>query len=152
MKKINFCFVGEGYEKVDSSQQYPKWDFKLNPQLECVLRSRKQLPAKINGGNPYYLFEVIEKASKTIYSFFPGKVLVDKLTKLPDLSAVKIVFLGVEPVKRYHKFDVFVDRSFKYDPAVWEKPEYQQVQEQPSEFERKPAEGSIGVAFDDLPF
>lgn len=134
MKKITVVLVGnsdDGYETVSSSRQYPKWEFKSSPILECVLMERKSLP-NTNGQGTYDIYTVMEKNSRKPYAFFCGKVLEDKLKAIPLYSLVKIAFEGVHPQKRYHQFTVQINKNFRYDPNIYNLDTYEDVDNGPA--------------------
>lgn len=115
---VNFIAQEDEYKEVQGGDRYPKWDFKSNPTVECVLMERKTLP-NANKPGTYDLYTFIEKHTKKPYVFFCGVVLADKLKNIPLFSLVKIMFTGIHPVKKYHNFKVLQNNNFRYDPQQW---------------------------------
>lgn len=114
--KVSLAGADSDYEDVGGQGNGKKWDFKVNPELECVIVSRKRLQGR-NGD--YDMYNVLHRHSKEEYVIFCNKVLEDRMKNIPIFSAIKISFLGVEPVKKYHKFSVGFDKKFIYNPTEW---------------------------------
>lgn len=160
MKKVTVNFIAQEdeYKEVSGGDRYPKWDFKNNPKLECVLMERKTLP-NTNKTGTYDLYTVIEKYTKKPFVFFCGTVLIDKLKNIPIFSMVKIEFTGIHPIKKYHNFKVGQNLNFRYDPQQWNLDNFAEVKNedtQPGSF-NKPASSisnntQAQQVEDDLPF
>lgn len=124
MKKLRLVLVGEDYEKVEQNfDKLPKWDCMTQKELECVFLDIKKLTSK-KTGQPYNLYIVVERHTKTRMVVMPNKVLQERLNDIPIFSAVKMVFDGVIQPKGYYAFSVYKDRSFKYNADVWNPSDY----------------------------
>lgn len=168
MKKIKLILAStdDGYQEVASNEKYEKWIFTANPILECVIMGRASFPQK-KGGGTYDLYTVMQKDTKKPFVFFCGKVLEDKLKKVPLHSLVKIKFEGKHATKDYYIFSVAINTNFKYDPSIYSLDSYSEVnssepqapysaqnqqQQAVNPAANRPASKSFDVASDDLPF
>jgi hypothetical protein len=160
MKKLFVSFIGaDEYEDITGGSRYPKWDFKVNPILECILMDRKTLPNK-NGNGTYDLYTVIEKTAGTPHVVFCAKVLEDKLKNLPLHSCVRVKFTGKHPTKNYFMFEVGFNKAFKFDPNVYSLDKYEDAggtSEQSTNQNAGAQQGNVSTPAaqtfeDDLPF
>lgn len=168
MKKVRLILASsndDGYQEVSSNEKYEKWIFPSNPVLECVIMERASLPQK-KGGGTYDLYTVMQKDTKKPFVFFCGKVLEDKLKKVPLHSLVRIKFEGKHATKDYYLFSVSINTNFKYDPSIYNLDSYsevsssepeapfstQQQQQSVNPQANRPASKPFDVASDDLPF
>lgn len=155
MKKVLVILAGaeSDYEDVGGQGSGKKWVFKDNPILECVIINRKRLKGM---SGEYDMYNVLHRTTKEEYVIFCNKVLEDRLKNIPIFSAVKISFLGTDPIKKYHKFTVGFDKKFVYNPQEWQKAESSYVEPankdtDPSDFGTK-TQPTPGAELEDAPF
>lgn len=163
MKKVKLIFVGADYEEVKGdANRLPKWDFKANGVgsfLECVLMGVHEYTSKATQ-QKFKVYDIRHRGTREPFSIIPNSVLAQRLEAIPLYSAVKIVYKGTVPPKNYMNYDVFRDKSFTFDPSVWQNIVYENTAgaatttqpQQQNTTTQLPSVQTQAVTDDDLPF